>query len=59
MAVERMTSLVALGHGDMPLVGLTESYTTPARPPLAVRAAIDTAPAALRQPRGHIMLQVA
>lgn len=63
MALGRMTNLVALGHGDMPLVkSLTESYTMPARPPLAVcavRAPIDTAPAALRHPRGHRALQVA
>lgn len=60
MALGRMTSLVASGHGDMPLVkSLTESYTTLPLAVRAERAPIDTAPAALRHPRGHRALQVA
>lgn len=54
VALGRMTSLVALGQGDMALVkSLTESYTTLPLAVCAVRAAIDTAPAALRHPRGE------
>lgn len=43
----------------MPLVKSRTRYTTLPRLPLAVRAAIDTAPAALQHPRGEESLQAA
>jgi len=58
-----LVALGRVGQGDLPPVkSRMESYTTPARPPLAacaVHAPIDTAPAALRHPRGERTLQVA